>query len=215
MAAATRPARTWIFFLLALVSVLVVVGLFLATRLRNIDERTRVWVVRELSRRFASQIEIDSLHVQVWPRMTVHGDGLTVYYRNRMDVPPLIHVREFDFNMGFAGLLNSVSHIDSVILHNVVLTIPPRTKHDKKEPAAPSAPLPTASVIIDKIVCDDTDLLFLSKRPGKDPLDFDIHDLILIDVGIAKPFRFRGNLTNAKPTGEIATDGPLRAVEYR
>jgi hypothetical protein len=49
----------------------------------------------------------------------------------------------------------------------MVITIPPKTKHDKKEPAAPSAPLPTASVIIDKIVCDDTDLLFLSKNQAK------------------------------------------------
>ena len=61
--------------------------------------------------------------------------------------------------------------------------------------------------MIDQIVCDETTLLMLPKQVGKEPLDFDIHDLILKSVGAAKPFSFRGNLTNAKPVGEIKTTG--------
>ena len=57
------------------------------------------------------------------------------------------------------------------------------------------------------MVCDETTLLMLPKQAGKAPLDFDIHDLILKSVGAAKPFSFRGNLTNAKPVGEIKTVG--------
>jgi hypothetical protein len=74
---------------------------------------------------------------------------------------------------------------------------PPATKKQK--------PLP--QIVVDQVVCDETTLLILPKQAGKDPLDFDIHDLLLKSVGTAKPFSFRGNLTNAKPVGEIKTTG--------
>ena len=54
---------------------------------------------------------------------------------------------------------------------------------------------------------NDTDLVIVPKKAGKVPLDFDIHDLVLKSVGPDKPFDFHGNLTNAKPQGEIATVG--------
>ena len=56
-------------------------------------------------------------------------------------------------------------------------------------------------------MCNDTDLVIVPKKEGKEPLDFDIHDLVLKSVGANKPFDFHGNLTNAKPQGEIATRG--------
>ena len=138
--------------------------------------------------------------------MTVRGQGLTVHYHNRSDVPPLIYIREFDFNVGLLGLFRRVTHIKSVVLHEMVITIPPRSNQQKKDsPSHPNAP--PSNVVVDKIICDDTELYFLSRKPGKDPLDFDIHDLTLLDVGIDLPFQFHGNLTNAKPKGEITTQG--------
>jgi hypothetical protein len=61
--------------------------------------------------------------------------------------------------------------------------------------------------VIDEIVVNDTDLVIVPKKEGKAPLDFDIHDLVLKSVGPDEPFDFHGNLTNAKPQGEIATAG--------
>ncbi len=207
MAVERRPVPRWIYLLFAFTAILALIAISFVSRLRNIDETTRAWVVRELSRRFNSQIDLHSLHVQVWPRMTVKGLGLTVHYHNRFDVPPLIHIREFDFNVGLAGLFRTVTHIDSVVLREMVITIPPRDKGEKKSPSPRSTSPPMSNVIVDKIICDDTELYFLSRKPGKDPLDFDIHDLTLLDVGVAKPFQFHGNLTNAKPKGEIVTEG--------
>ena len=206
MAAGARPVPRWIYFLFAFLALVASASFLLASRLRHIDETTRAWVVRELSRRFDSQVDLDSLHVQAWPGMTVKGQGLTVHYHNRTDVPPLIQVREFDFNVGLAGLFRPIAHIDSIVLREMVITIPPRNKDEKKEPSPPSH-APPPNVVVDKIICDSTELYFLSRKQGKDPLNFDIHDLTLLGVGVDKPFQFHGNLTNAKPEGEIATQG--------
>ncbi len=207
MAASPRPFRNWVYLLAVVLMLVAGLAFFIKSRLRSIDETTRIWIVRELSQRFDSQVDLDELHVQVWPRMGVKGHGLTVHYRRRLDVPPLIRVVEFDFNAGLAGLLRPVRHIDSVVLRNMVITIPPRNGGAKQVASAPATISTVPTVIVDQIKCDDTQLFFLSNRPGKDPLDFEIHDLTLSGVGKEKAFRFHGNLTNAKPKGEIATSG--------
>jgi hypothetical protein len=205
MAASTRPFPKLYFSLAILLTLFVAAGLFLRARLRHIDEYTRDWVVRDLSQRFDSQVELESLRVHIWPLMGVKGQGLTVRYHNRTDVPPLIRIREFSFNTGLLGLFLPVKHIDSVALKNMVITIPPREHKEKSKTPVHHGPPP--AVIIDKIICDDTALFFMSNKPGKDPLDFELHDLVLTDVGAEQPFDFHGNLTNAKPKGEIATKG--------
>ena len=198
---ATDPRRVWPY--LAGIAVGLLAGLMLVAffRARNIDERTREWVVGGLRQRFNSEVELESLHVNVWPNMGVTGQQLSLRYHNRSDLPPLIHVERFSFNLGFFGILRLPRHIAGVYVEKMTITIPPRG--ERKRPSAGRVP----SVIVDEIICTDTDLILLPKKAGKDPLDFDIHDLALKSVGADKPFDFHGNLTNAKPQGEIFTRG--------
>jgi hypothetical protein len=179
-------------------------------RTRNIDDRTREWVVRELRQRFNSEVELDSLHVNIVPNMGVTGEGLSLRYHNRSDLPPMFHVEKFSFNLGVLGILRAPHHIAGLYVEHMTITVPPRGEK-KKQPEAGQhpKPFPVSSVIVDEIVCNDTDLIIVPKKEGKDPLDFEIHDLILESVGADKPFDFHGNLTNAKPQGEIATNGSL------
>lgn len=207
MAARPRPIPKWIYFIVLLLIPIVSTSIFAYTRLQNMDEYTRAWIVRDLSERFHSQIDIDSIHVQVLPSVTVKGQGLTVHDDNHSDVPPLITIRDFSFNIGFLGIVHPVKHIRSVVMSNMIITIPPRTNDKKKESSPRSAFPPAQNVVIDRIVCKNTSIFFISKKSDKDPLDFDIHDLLLTDVGANRPFDFRGNLTNAKPKGEVATEG--------
>ena len=180
----------------------------ISLRTRNIDDRTREWVVRELQRRFNSDVELESLHVNIAPSMGVTGEGLSLRYHNRSDLPPMFHVERFSFNLGVLGILRAPRHIAGVYVENMTITIPPRgEKKTQSEAGQEKKPFPMSSVIIDEIVCNDTNLVIVPKKEGKDPLDFEIHDLVLKSVGAGKPFDFHGNLTNAKPQGEIATNG--------
>jgi hypothetical protein len=178
--------------------------LFIYLGARNIDDRTREWIVRELSARFDSQVDLQSLHVETTPRMQVTGEGLTLRYRNRTDVPPLIQIARFSFNLGFLGIVHVPRHVKGVYVENMVITIPP-SDPNAAPPSAKSAQVP--HIFFNEIVCNDTSLIILPKKAGKDPLDFEIHDLVLKNVGKQKPFDFHGTLTNAKPKGEIATKG--------
>jgi hypothetical protein len=176
--------------------------LFAFFRARHIEDRTRQWVITQLQQRFDSEVDLDELHVNLFPQMGVYGEGLSIRYHNRRDLPPMFRVQRFSFNLGVLGILRAPRHIAGIYVENMTITIPPRG-----EKAVPFRTKPIPAVIVDEIVCNDTDLIIVPKTEGKDPLDFDIHDLVLQSVGPGKPFDFRGNLTNAKPKGEIATRG--------
>jgi hypothetical protein len=200
-----KSFRLWPYVLGILLGLCAGLVPFIFLGARHIDDRTRDWVIRELSARFDSQVELQSLHVETTPRMQVSGEGLTLRYRNRTDVPPLIQIARFSFNLGFLGIVHVPRHVKGVYVENMVITIPPRDPRAAPPPPRPSAPVPR--VIFSEIVCNDTSLIILPKKAGKDPLEFDIHDLVMKNVGNQKPFDFHGTLTNAKPKGEIATKG--------
>ncbi len=205
---ATESRRIWPYIAGIVVVLLAALALVVFLRTRNIDEQTREWVIGELQRRFNSEVELQSLHVNILPRMGVTGQGLSLRYHNRSDLPPMFHVESFSFNLGFFGILRAPRHIAGVHVEKMTITIPPRGEKKTLPPARQeNKQSPVPSVIVDEIVCNDTDLVIVPRKEGKQPLDFDIHDLVLKSVGAGKPFDFRGNLTNAKPVGEIATNG--------
>jgi hypothetical protein len=204
-------SRAWIYVLVFILALILVPAAIVYYRARDIDDWTRDWVVGELTQRFHSRVELESLHVSAFPEMSATGENLAIYYQNRPGVPAMIKIQQFTFHLGFMGILRVPRHIHGVHLDEMVITIPPRGV-----PPDPQSPAPVYTtkrkvflpdITIDTIVCDETTLLILPKKAGKTPLDFDIHDLILTSVGAGKPFSFRGNLTNAKPVGEIRTNG--------
>jgi uncharacterized protein involved in outer membrane biogenesis len=97
----------------------------LAFRARDIQERTRLWVVQELSRRFESHVDLKSIEVQIWPTIGVTGQGLSIQYRNRPDIEPLIRIEKFTFPTGLLAVLRAPRRIASIHLTNMVITIPP------------------------------------------------------------------------------------------
>src|SRR5258708_10955911 len=205
MTEAPRAFRLWPYLLGTLIGRVAGLLLFSFLGARHIDDRTRESVIRELSTRFDSDVELQSLHVETTPRMQVTAEGLTLRYRNRTDVPPLIQIAGFSFNLGVLGIINVPRPLKGVYVENMVITIPPSDPNATPPPPKRSAPVPR--VIFNEIVCNDTSLIILPKKAGKDPLNFDIHDLVMKNVGDRKPFDFHGTLTNAKPKGEIATRG--------
>jgi hypothetical protein len=199
----SRPR--WPYVLGIIVGIVAGLLLVMFLRARKIDDRIREMVVRELQERFNSEVQLDSLHVNLAPNVGVTGEGLSLRYHNRGDLPPMFHVERFSFHLGVLGIWRLPRHIAGVYVENMTITIPPKGERNRE----PTKRVRVPHVIVDEIVANDTDLVILPKKEGKEPLDFQIHDLVLKSVGADKPFDFHGNLTNAKPVGEILTNGRL------
>ncbi|MEQ1473368.1 MAG: hypothetical protein ABLQ96_06090, partial [Candidatus Acidiferrum sp.] len=82
----SRP-RKWPFVLGVIFLALLVGAAFVYRRAQDLDEWARDWVVRALSERFDSRVELESIHVTAFPEMSVTGNNLAIHYHNRMDVP--------------------------------------------------------------------------------------------------------------------------------
>jgi hypothetical protein len=205
-------ARTWLIVIAAIFAILLAGAGYIAYRARHADEMLRAWIIKTLSERFEGEVKLDSVHVQIFPLAEVTGHGLSIPQKTRTDLPPLIYINTFRFNVGLSGLLRPKSHIDRVLLDKMVITIPPREPKAKKPDSEKNPRQAILPAIIDELDCVDTQLVTLPKKqepgkPPKVPLDWDIHNLSLRHIGGEKGYPFAGTLTNGKPKGEIATAG--------
>jgi hypothetical protein len=214
MSAAGTRSRKWLVVpAVLLVVILSAMGL-LFWRARKMDGALRQLIVRALSEQFQGRVELGAVHVTGFPRLGVSGEDLSIHFDDRQDLPPLIHVDKFNFGLGLLAILRLPRHISSVQLDGMTITIPPRGERRTANPAEPPEKkhtlLPT--IILDEVICKNAVFVTLPKnpdpgKPKKTPLEWDIHDLDLKSVAVDKSFRFHGTLTNAKPKGEIETNG--------
>ncbi|MFY9792855.1 MAG: AsmA-like C-terminal region-containing protein [Candidatus Sulfotelmatobacter sp.] len=171
----------------------------------------RARVVQTLSNRFQSRVELKSLGVSVVKGLEVYGSGLKVYGATdpnpyEAGVQPLISIREFHFHTGIRNLFRPVVHVDTVYVKGMELNIPPKESR-RAFTSKMKSQTRKISVIVDKFVCQDTDLLINNSNPEKAPLEFAIGDLKMKDIGAGLPMHFDATLVNPKPVGNIHSTG--------
>ncbi len=214
MSPADRLSKKWLLLLIpaAFAFLLLAIAVYIYFWPQGIEDRIRKSVTEALADRFGSAVDLQTLHIRVFASPNVTGEGLALYYHGRKEVAPLIQIEKFSFTVGIVGLLRPVKHISLIRVQNMLITIPPRENHDSNKTQPPPPRLaqnggPIPKIIVDRVICDNTDIRILPKQQGKEPLDWDIHNLLLTSAGANQPFLFHGNLTNGKPKGEIVTHG--------
>ena len=181
-----------------------VVGATVSNRVLSRMARERM--MRSLRQSFASDLEIKNLEVSIFPRLHASGEELVLRFKGRKDLPPLISLRRFTADASLPRLL--AGHIGQVHLEGLKIQIPPKqergTQADKPS-KRPSHKM--ADFVIDDMVADGTVLKTYPNKPGKEPLVWEIRRLSLKSAGPSTPMSFRATLVNAKPPGDIETNG--------
>lgn len=173
-------------------------------------------VIRDLSERFNSTVELAQFRVSGGLLLKVDGGGVVLRHNGDGAVPPLITIRRFDFAMNAIGLLRRPFRISSVHLTGLTITLPPRG--ERRKIGLSGKPEKTTLFLIENIVCDDAQLDVLASNPAKEPLVFAIHSLVLTAVRPGQAMSFTARLTEPKPLGEIAAKGqvgPWQSAEPR
>lgn len=199
------------------------VGLYLA---HQAEPMLRKRIVDALSAKFHSPVELDEFHIVSSNGFGVTGKGLRILYimqtteeaRNRQ--VPMLTVQQFDFRTSFRGIWRVPLSIGVVHIQGLRIQLPPgedRASHYKtdaqkeeekqrrEEGTDPNAPKP--SIVVGRFVVDDAVLVMETNKPGKMPNEFDIHHLVMHNVGQGAPADFDAILTNPKPIGDIHTSG--------
>jgi hypothetical protein len=203
-----RSAWKWI----GIAALLFFVGSFVAVRIVIARARpiVRARIIQTLSTRFKSKVELASFNVSVLNGIQVSGSGLKIFGTTdpnpyEAGIQPLIGIGEFRFQTALRSLFRSPMHVDTVYVKGLELNIPP--KGNRQEMTQLRSKNSKLTIFVDKFVCEDTNLMINTVKPGKPPLEFAIRDLTLKDIGPGQPMKFNATLVNPKPVGDIQSSG--------
>jgi AsmA-like protein len=209
---------------------LVIGGLLVATLAAALYAAYVVWdlrperiedrIIAALIERFASQVTVASADISVFPALKASGTQLTFRYQGRTDVPPLATIPSFAASAPLAGLLGDRLRIASVRLEGLQIYMPPdRLKGDGNSAISrPGFRGRIPDIFIDEIVSRAARLEIASKKPGRLPRIFEIHDLVMNDFSPNGAAKFQAGVTNPIPRGRVETNGtfgPWQADEPR
>src|SRR5262245_33922218 len=117
-----RHARRWIWIATGTAAGLVILTALFVAAIPLTSDSLRHRIVRTLSVRLNSDVELGDLHLRVFPRLRAEGASLTIRKRGRADVPPLITVKNFEVDADLLGLLRK--RVADVKLEGLIIQIP-------------------------------------------------------------------------------------------
>ena len=214
-----RPHR---FRVIASIAVLFLATLVICVRMviTRAEPILRTRVIETLSSRFKSRVDLAELHVWVSDGVQVDGKGLKIFGATDPNawqdgVQPLLEVGEFRFQTGIRSLFREPMHVDIIYVNGLIVNIPPKNDHKDMKELRERGKKMKMSIVVDRFVCADTKLIINTPRPTKPPLEFDISDLRMKEIGPGLPMRFDATLINPRPVGDIHSTGqfgPLNEI---
>jgi hypothetical protein len=186
------------------------VALTIAAAAGSRTEKLRQLVVEALADRLDSEVELGAFSVDIFPTVTVRGQGVVIRHKGRRDVPPLVSVGSFSMEGGIIGLLSRPRRFRTVTLTELRINIPPggmKIDRPQDPAAAPAGDTPRSPFIINRLEANDAELRIIPRTAGKEPKLFAIHALEMRELGVAERMPFDAQLTNPVPKGMIQTKG--------
>jgi hypothetical protein len=203
-----REHKAWrwaIWITLSVVLVLLVVG---EVMLKRAEPILKGRVIETLSTRFNSRVELDELQVSLIRGLAVSGKGLRIFAPDDVVAAgakdPIIAVQQFEFHAGLIGLFLKPTHVGVVHVQGLVIKVPPKSV---RRQGAAHPHQGKIKIVVDQVVCDDSQLIIGTDKPNKDPKIFELKHIVLDHLGPDTPSPYNANLTNAIPKGEIHAGG--------
>jgi hypothetical protein len=144
----------------------------------------------------------------------VVGQGLILAPKGRPDLPALLAIDRFRFEIDLAILTAEQKHVPLVALQGVKINIPPKGQRSHIQMSAPaksSAPSPmqmdASGVIIDQLDLQRSTLTILPRQADRKPLQIDIDSLQMHDAGARQAMNYVAELHIPKPNGWIRSTG--------
>ena len=165
---------------------------------------TRDVVVIALQEKFSSTVEVKAFRGTYFPPGCI-AEGVT-FRRNRdRDEPPIATIEKLTIQGAYWEFFRTPKRVRLVRIEGLHMFVSSGSERIENA-ARPGSPQQTA-LIIDQIIADGAVAEFASGQSGKEALKFEIHKLTLNSVAGDRPMSFHAALLNAKPPGEIRTDG--------
>ena len=202
----TRTAPKWLIVTAAVAAMALALFAVAAPVLSSIA-RTKIQTI--LQDRFDSDLQIQNLKVTVFPSVAISGESVVFRRKGHSEEPPMIEIAKFTATGNLLSLL--ARHVGSARLDGLKIKIPPKDPSHVKTPADGSNPY----FVIDEIIADGATVSTIPRERWKEPLVFDIKTLRIRGASSLSSLTFDAVLTNAKPPGEIRSQGNIGPWDKR
>jgi hypothetical protein len=175
-----------------------------------VSRNARYWMQDWLSREYKSQVELSGFTVAIpFPLVQAEAVGVTLHFRGRRDLPPLIAINRLTMRTSMLGLIHNPRRISFVRLEGLQINIPPReeSRGSGDSVFGQDAMRKFHMVRFSEIDSDGATLKILTSKPGKNPLEFDLQKLSLHSSGPDDALAFHVTLSNPVPPGKIISSG--------
>ena len=199
----TRPRSVWP---IAIATILIFAAVGATIAARSLKPWVRNRLVEALKENYSSGLEVKELDFSLFPTVHITGHGLLLRHKGRTDIPPLVSIESFTADTGIRDILATPVRIRHLRLDGLNIYVQTGGRHEPKEAGTTLSRTPSRFVI-DEVIADGTRLETIPDKPEKEPLIWEISKLTLHDTGPGRPMSFRATLTDAKPPGEIHTQG--------
>ncbi len=205
-----RKSRKWHWIIGTGIVFLAIAAICIRVAIVRAEPILRTRVMETLSTRFKSRVELAELHVWVANGLHVDGKGLKIFGATdpnpwEAGVQPLLEIGEFRFQTALGNLFREPMHVDTIYVDGLTMNIPP--KNDRSEMTKLRHRGGKISIVVSHLDCTNTRLVINTLRTGKPPLEFDISNLRMKDIGPGQPLQFDATLVNPKPVGDIHSTG--------
>src|SRR2546425_4611330 len=185
-----------------------IAGIVFVLAIRYAEPILQARIVETLSTRFHSRVELAGFHVSIAHGLRVSGQGLKIFGKNDLNIhqpgiQSLISVEDFRFSASILNLLHTPMRVHRVYLKGLELNIPPKEQRGEGF----SVRQGKIKIYVDEFICEQARLVINTLKPDKLPLEFDINNLEMKEIGPGQPLRFTATLVNPKPVGDIQSSG--------
>jgi hypothetical protein len=211
-----------------LIGIAAVTGLVLITLIvvghemtKRFDPYIRKQAIDYLQDRFDSKVEVGALRISI-PNLSpfrlllskgrgaiarVEGENILLRHKGRHDIAPMFLMKHLAFEVDLGVVFDSPKHVRLVLIDGMEINIPP--KGERPDFGNDDGEQDDTDIILDEVRINDSILSILPLDPRKTPLRFDLHRIRLDSAGKSVALKYKASLTNAKPPGEIVSDGNL------
>ncbi|MGB8260200.1 MAG: AsmA-like C-terminal region-containing protein [Terracidiphilus sp.] len=210
--------RPWVWWTAgALAALLALAGGLLALAVRRAEPYLRARIVESLQERFHAHVELDSFRVSLKGGLEAEGRGLRIWPPVEVEgvtVPPgegkpLIRLASFRFRAPLELWPGRPIHIKAVELAGLNVDLPPRA-HFTHMAGSATPRRNTAAWVnfeVERVECTGAALVLETSKPGKQPMDYAIHRLVLTGLTAGGPMGFDAELEIPLPRGTAKVHG--------
>jgi hypothetical protein len=219
----TRRKTGWLIGLGTTAAIVLIAMFFIGRAMaKRFEPYIRAQAVQYLQERFDSEAELGSLQVSIphlspykllinrgkGTRARVEGENVVLRHKGRHDIAPMFVMKRFSFDIDLGTVFDSAKRIQLVTVDGMEINIPPQGERPKLGDSGNRSPeTPSTNVIFDEVLINDSMLSILPRDRTKKPLQFDLHWIRLESAGKDVAMKYTAALTNAKPPGEIISNG--------